>query len=353
MSSSSSRLTSPIKTDELFTSWLIRTALSFGTDPLAYTRFLWPDYRAWTTDLDRGVCASRLHRVASYTGQSVDSIGQSFLTSPCPSKTTQGVLPWVISIGSRNRKRSGGLAICPDCLKENLYFYRSWRYSWHTVCDKHNRVLIDHCFRCGSSIMPHRLSITDLTLERCSICKSSYDKAEPTAPFERSLAFQNSAQHCVDNGSTALWDSPIKARDWFDLMSLWISLIRKALHNSHSPHARFLRQIDGQFQVPGSTAHTPRWESLAVRDRHQILSTCDNILKLDRDDLIHALRMSQLSKQAIVGRTKLFSPVAKELVNELADNRRRRYKKRASFRIKNTLYRVKIGSHDCTNFLLA
>lgn len=58
----------PLEADELLSTWLVRVALSQGCDPLVLTGELWPKWRVWTLDLDRGVATERLRILERMSG---------------------------------------------------------------------------------------------------------------------------------------------------------------------------------------------------------------------------------------------------------------------------------------------
>ena len=49
-----------LQEDESLSSWLSRAALENGCDPLVLTGNVWPKWRVWTTDIDRGMSEERL-----------------------------------------------------------------------------------------------------------------------------------------------------------------------------------------------------------------------------------------------------------------------------------------------------
>ncbi len=45
---------------------------------------------------------------------------------------------------------------CPECLKENQYWRKSWSLRPFSVCPKHNLLLIKDCHECGATLQPWR-----------------------------------------------------------------------------------------------------------------------------------------------------------------------------------------------------
>ena len=55
----------PIQQGEIFSSWLIRSALDVGCSPMVLIEALWGKWRALTIDLDKGVDAEKFEKVAA------------------------------------------------------------------------------------------------------------------------------------------------------------------------------------------------------------------------------------------------------------------------------------------------
>ncbi|MGL6052732.1 MAG: TniQ family protein, partial [Aeromonas salmonicida] len=92
--------------DELFSSWLTRAALAQGCDPLVLTGELWPRWRVWASDPDRGLSEERLSTLAGSSGIDVLKFEMATLR-PIASAITSVSLdhlpiwPWVLALGSR------------------------------------------------------------------------------------------------------------------------------------------------------------------------------------------------------------------------------------------------------------
>lgn len=62
--------------------------------------------------------------------------------------------------------REDGTVFCPRCLSEALYWRRSWVFRPTSICLKHQRLLLDRCGHCGSTLSPARAS-----LHQCNHCQ--------------------------------------------------------------------------------------------------------------------------------------------------------------------------------------
>ncbi len=68
-------------------------------------------------------------------------IGKDAATPPL------GRWPWVLTLGTRGVRRSGGSQFGPACLAEDAkpYLRMEWRLAWHTACEHHRAGLHDRC----------------------------------------------------------------------------------------------------------------------------------------------------------------------------------------------------------------
>lgn len=210
--------------DELFSTWLARTALAQGCDPMHLTGSLWPRWRAWTIDLDRGLRADRLAVLGARSGLAEERLEAAMLrpllAAVAPGvKAEQANWPWVLSLGSRNRRRQGGLQFCPSCLGEDStpYFRRAWRLAWHVGCIRHGTLLADHCGRCQAPVEPHRLRAGDITLCRCPSCGHDLRRVTTAVACAEASAFQVMADQVLLDGH-GMWTTSVVAREnWFGL----------------------------------------------------------------------------------------------------------------------------------------
>lgn len=134
----------PLLESESISSWLTRAALAQGCDPLSLTGAIWPKWRVWTLDIDRGVPAERLGAIVSASGLRADAFEAVALRpdleriAGAPLSNTQA-WPWLLALGTRNRRRYCGQPFCPECLATDPipYFRREWRFAWWVGCPVH------------------------------------------------------------------------------------------------------------------------------------------------------------------------------------------------------------------------
>ncbi|MGL3045527.1 TniQ family protein [Acinetobacter pecorum] len=222
-----------LQKDEALSSWLIRAALDSGCDPLSLTGALWPKWRIWSVDVDRGLSSEHLRALVNTTkideSQFDSATLQNFLIK---NELDSGFLDsWFLGLGTRNRKHRGGWQYCSQCLSKDVvaYFRLHWRFAWHTGCIKHGQRLHDQCPYCLSAIQPRRLQAPDRVMDCCSICKRSLSKIVGSSNDPHASAFQESFDHFLQQGYANYQGNLISLEDWLNITKLFIQLIRKIL----------------------------------------------------------------------------------------------------------------------------
>ncbi|HCA5298825.1 TPA: TniQ family protein, partial [Acinetobacter baumannii] len=195
----------PIQQGEIFSSWLIRSALDVGCSPMVLIEALWGKWRALTIDLDKGVDAERFDALLSHSMESKQKIQQSMLSSVVsqiqPNYDSNQNIPWVLSLGTRNRSNTSGRQVCVECLKshENPPYLRlMWRIGWHCSCVEHQLSLIDHCPECGVTIQPFKADMEHGCLAICTTCGFDLRRCEESKNINlNALNFQNKAEQVL------------------------------------------------------------------------------------------------------------------------------------------------------------
>ncbi|WP_287962314.1 TniQ family protein [Alcanivorax sp.] len=224
----------PLLPDEILSSWLVRTALVQGCDPMTLTGWLWPGWRAWTVDIDRSISDERLERLSRAAGIPVEKLRPATLAPAgarvVRSQSGRGTMPWIMVTGARNRKRRTGIQICPACLADDSrpYCRIQWRLAWHAACPTHLVVLLDRCPECGSPVQPHRLEAESVDMARCHACGFDFRRAPAAKAEEAALAFQREADMAVMRNRGAYGSMAGPACEWFALARFVIGIVRKA-----------------------------------------------------------------------------------------------------------------------------
>ena len=184
--------------DEILSSWIIRSSLAHGTDPMGWSYGLWQDWRGWTRDIDRDVPPEILGKIARAVKLPVETI-RAMTLKPLllPFLGENAFRPttgwdWVIPLGARNRIRSNGLHFCPACLSEpRPYARKQWRLSWNTICPKHGTQLLLSCPECGQVFSPHLIDYRRPHFHRCSRCGYDLRNADASPGNADVLALQS------------------------------------------------------------------------------------------------------------------------------------------------------------------
>lgn len=182
------------KEDELLSSWIIRTSLENGSDPMTWTWFYWGKWRPWTIDIDRFCPRDKLQKISSpiFTINTLEeaTLAPTIIKILGEEPPLKQAWPWITRQGSRNRERTGGLRFCPECLKEESYFRKSWRFAWNHSCPKHRVLLQEFCPSCSSPLTPHKADFEHSELYLCKRCGLNFTEIKSEASLEYTIQIQ-------------------------------------------------------------------------------------------------------------------------------------------------------------------
>ncbi len=221
-------------TDEIFSSWLWRTAVAAGVPPYRFARDV---LGAPGDDVDRDVAPATLRRLAQLSGQTFEHLAGGTLsetvivTQETPAGLTEDALlrDGRFLLNGENSDRLGRprpvLQYCPRCLETDArpHFRRGWRFAHAVVCVDHGCRLHDRCWACGGAITPLASRVVDAR-PRCPACDAQLGgaplvdatRARPRqralhamlfylaariAPEER-LGHLDTLSECISNGAT-------------------------------------------------------------------------------------------------------------------------------------------------------
>ena len=294
--------------DELLSSWLARVALHSGCDPLTLTGAIWPKWRVWTIDVDRGLTELRAMRAAVWFGCEPEMVHAATLLDLVDrlsgiSERGRPVVPWIIALGNRNRQRYAGLPCCPQCLASDSepFFRRVWRLAFVVACEVHGTRLIDRCPSCSALVVPH-LCISQLqNLARCSTCGQDIRRYVSTTVDAMAMTFQRMAMEMLSTGE-GHWDGgTVSGVDWF-----------RRMRSLMAPSSCFVPRAD--FQEPALRPNNLLLELQSPLEREARLSRLVTILQAGAapkpSRASGALGAARKSRKT--GRSPV--PVAKELV---------------------------------------
>ena len=312
--------------DELLSSWLVRAGLEQGVDPLVVTGLLWPHWRCWTQDLDRGLDDERLGALRDATGVAPARWRSATLAPLIGSlyeipAVARGSWRWVTTLGGRNRHRRGGLQCCPACLRGDAtpHFRRPWRLAWHTLCERHGQGLADRCPACRAPLEPHRLEAFDGSADVCATCKRPF---EPSAGGP-ALPGASSLQHAADSvlagrGGVAHGDRS-SAPDWFALLAFHAGVVRRAAYPNDAALRRALATLGREPVTLDVADRGIELESLAVGARMRVLDAAWALMSAERETLVGVLKTAGVTRRALCPKGTVVPAALEPVVQALSE----------------------------------
>lgn len=271
---------------EILSSFIIRSSIASGTDPIGFSGAIWPEKRVWTLDLDRAMNDDELLTLSKTTGTKVHALQSltlnnilSDIFTKAPS--TLAAWDWITPISSRNRSRVNGLHYCPDCIKESpTYFRLNWRIAWNVACQKHGHLLSISCPKCNTVISPHLVNYLSTNLRSCVKCEHDMTDVEQTAASPKVIQLQQLLNDALDNKKVAYpWEIRDKI-EFFATINALTTFIQKT--RSIKPLAEALFKSLGSIQstsedLPNSKT---RFINQPILERHFILQNCATLLDM-------------------------------------------------------------------------
>lgn len=321
---------------ELLSSWLVRVALANGCDPLVISWSIWHKWRGWAIDIDRNPGEERLLTLSNYSGENLADLQNSTLipiaTVILGRDPISNVLwPWILTNGTRNRIRRGGLQYCADCLKEDKkpYYRREWRLAWHFCCAQHSKVLLDACPHCQAPIEPHRLVTTDRVITQCASCHNSLlDIKKPKLMDSDIQSFQILIDSVLFRQVDPLVNgNPTTISEWFEVVRYYESFVRRCILTPHPAIRSFAERLALNFEdnIKEQVAKTA-FEQLNVVARITILREIYKVMRLSQDELLAVLTDTSVSRQGFsAAKNQLPNPLI-PVSSLLTDNQRAKKK---------------------------
>jgi len=306
--------------DELFSSWLARAAIVQGCDPLTLVNTVWPRWRIWGGDPDRGLAPCRLQALAKASGINEAAFEAASLLPTaqaiaCGSVAEHAVRPWILTIGSRNRRRHGGLQCCSACLATDTtpYYRLQWRFAWHTSCPKHGCVLLDRCPDCGVALEPHRLEAEDIHLALCATCKFDFRRFESGRADASAEAFQVATDRTLILAEGQYGEQRLAPSEWFALARWFVGLLRVAAPRRSGALATLVRSLGVLPETVVLPATGLALELLPVRERIALFAAAWRLLMAGPDGLLTAASSSAITAQS-VRRLRIPLPICLEKI---------------------------------------
>ncbi len=264
---------------EVLSSWLVRSALHYGMDPLSLTSLIWPEWRALLCDIDRGLSPEATSLLERFTGAEPAHINSLMLSGSYSALFIDGLsassmLPWVVSRGSRGRVCLMGMPYCPQCLVEDSvpYFRQAWRMAFTIACIRHRCQLRSSCWHCGCAVQYSLLSAENVHLDCCWRCGANLSEAswEPCNPV--ALAFQQVAVNVLFRNAGYYGDHLLSATQWFTVNRYMVSLVKAAGWRRCSSLRRALLTLPGCSGMTLPVTSCLPFESCTPRVRADLLA---------------------------------------------------------------------------------
>lgn len=264
--------------DEVISSWLVRCALAQGCDPLTLTSCLWPGGRYWCTDPDKGMSKSQTADLGKLAGLAIEVLETSTLASIRSALSEQGAFPnrmtpWILCLGLRNRRRSGGLQYCSQCFAEQEAFYGiQSRLAWHCACPKHQLALLDSCQCCGAPLCPHLLTPPETDLSRCHRCRFELKFATSSPAHSEALCLQQAANGLFFGEPQLYGGEHLDLGDWFYVCRWMLGILRSAARAHSACNKPFFSMMGVNFDALLAPSLGLPFQYLPPKDRAHLLS---------------------------------------------------------------------------------
>lgn len=278
----------PIEEGEIFSSWLIRSALEMGCSPLVLVEALWGKWRALTIDLDKGINAERLNLLLSHCFEEKDIILNTMLVNVVPDLCQKPNNSWILVLGLRNRSNLSGRQICTECLNTDgasPYYRLMWRMGWHCCCEKHQVALIDHCPECRVTIQPFKIDLEHGSLAVCSSCGYNFIACKSQKIDSNILNFQKNADNVLKTGNGFYNQQYISSSEWFETARAWLSEIRLLIDTKNTRLIEMFKSLGVNLEVLFPL--TPlSFEYLNTYERAILLSILNQIMEIPCDLIV-------------------------------------------------------------------
>lgn len=327
--------------DELLSSWLIRSSIYNGTDPMGYAGGIWCDNRIWTKDIDRYISPEASSLLQRHTALSLSQIRDMTLEPTYINLTHPTTLnpnkhwDYIIPTGIRNRTKTNGLHFCPLCLKEPVpYLKKQWRLSWNCICEYHLVLLQLKCNKCGHCFSPHLITYTDTDFTKCQYCQASLIDTKTTSVKQSILELQKFLNLSLYNQRVAPNDYPIIDQNIADLFATirgFMLFFRDLIHSSkyHSYRDNLFDRMSYEYSPIDRENESIQAsiDSLSVNQRYQLLEIISHLFQFSLSDIITTLQKSDISQQLFNRSIKIYSPTLIYIIEALADRPKTTHKK--------------------------
>jgi len=333
---------------EILSSWLIRSAIANGIDPIGFTNGIWFNYRAWTRDISRYLSSNKIKTLAKVSTLSYKDVFNLTLESvletilPKSELLPKKAWKWVIPIGIRNRSRTNGLYFCPLCLKNKPIFLRKeWRLSWNFSCEKHKILLQLNCPQCHTVFSPHLIDYNNTDITRCQYCSYDLRKSPPYPSDAQATNLQNILNNAVSNKTIPTNNSPLidnTLKGFFITIRILLILFRNFTRHQNIKHI-LLRELGlTHLNSYYSPTHGNTLDSISVNERHFLFTVMNRLFRLSLEEVIMLFRQAKITKEILSPRGMLSSKTITYISSRLESRSRKKFttiRKKSTIHVKN------------------
>lgn len=315
--------------DESLSSWLTRAALNQGCDPLSLTGSLWPKWRIWTLDIDRGLPREHLYTLSRACGISLHTFESAALRNPAEliaghPLSEEMLWPWIVSLGKRNRKQTLGQPFCPHCLSTHKqpYYRRSWRFAWESVCLQHGNILLQRCPICDAAVQPHRLLASDIHVAICAICKADLRNAPREPASRQAMDVSIRANQALHQKSSEFLGDAAETTEWFACIRYLLRWLRLCIHPKGSSLVSFFQSLDIGVDLTKLPISGLPFEALEVSQRHTLLTYVGRLIAISKENLIETFRQTGVTASVLTEPNNHTPTLIRSMLSALPEHRR-------------------------------
>jgi len=294
--------------DESLSSWLCRSALAVGSDPIRFTAALWPSSRTWSADVDARIEPRKVRTLALSSGLEIAELERATLRSALGGQTQDDAsCAFIVPESVRGHARIGRTPFCPECWGEDAaaYYRLAWRYSWCVACERHRTLLADRCPACSVALAPHRLRTGEKSLARCDQCGHDLCTTAVLAAPVAVLRLQARASSAAIDGVAQWWDWPLSHGAWFFTLRHWIRFLQQGMREGASPTAQLGRALCRDFD---NIAAKGDFDKITVRARASLLGAVGMIAEADSGHVLKLAMEYGITHRHIVWWTSRVQP---------------------------------------------
>lgn len=251
--------------DELFSSWLIRTAYSHHTHPHTFIQLhLSRNYHYMSNNnLDVVVSDDELYKLELKCNSKIKLHSLTL-------KAYNGFLQENM-INNGFNKLLCNLRFCPICLREDklIYFRKHWKVVFNTICDKHKCFLYDSCPKCNKPIDISKMFMNKFTFKYCNSCGFDLTKSRKLPISIKSFEGINSVEklnEVLRKGYIKLGTSFIYSFYFFDSL---LQLGKKILKHKRTLFVN-KRHLFRYLKFKEYSSRQPAYQQITIKEQYSL-----------------------------------------------------------------------------------